>query len=147
MMQDRTERWLVAVLLGAVALFALRGAVFAAGTLKGQSVACVQLTSQGRGSDALPLCLAAAAGYRVQARSASNPFDDYLTAGRLMAAAAADYSQLNKHKEALDTALRAHELVLWVYRSFPMDDGDKSEINELTRQLRNIEVVEGARRS
>ncbi len=134
-----------ALLTGSV--FALAGAPAGAATLKDQGVACVQLSAAGRAADAVDICLGAAIGYRRQAEASSvNPFDDYFTQARMLATAAGDYAALKRHSDSLSTALRAHELVLWVYRSFPMDSSDRAEITNLTQQLQHLEVAEGARR-
>jgi hypothetical protein len=141
------KTFLAAALLTGSA-FGLAGTPAGAATLKDQGVACVQLSAAGRASDAVDICLAAAIGYRRQAEAATvNPFDDYFTQARMLATAAGDYAALKRHSDSLSTALRAHQLILWVYRSFPMDSSDRAEITNLTQQLQHLELVEGGQRA
>ena len=60
----------------------------------------------------------------------------------MLEVAANDYAALGKHRQALDTALQAHQLLLFVYRTYKMDEDDYAGISAVTARLAQFEAVE-----
>jgi len=108
-----------------------------------QAYSCRSTTDAGQFASALPICLAAAATLkRIGDAEKLNPWFSYELEGKMLEAAAIDYAGLKRHHEAFDTAMQAHHLLLYVYRSYKMDADDYSSIAAITASLAALETAE-----
>jgi hypothetical protein len=108
-----------------------------------QAYSCRTTTDAGQFAASLPICLAAAATFKqIGDGEKLNPWYSYELEGRMLEAAAVDYAGLKRHREAFDTAMRAHRLLLYVYRSYKMDADDYASIAAITSRLAALETAE-----
>ena len=108
---------------------------------------CLQSNKAGNYSSSLQICLDAAATFK-QAGDAEkrNPWYSYEVEGMMLEAAALDYSALGRHHEALETALEAHRLLLYTYRTYPMDPSDRTELSSIAARVARLADEERGRR-
>jgi len=94
-----------------------------------KAYACRHAESRGDYANSLPICLSAAADYKqIGDAEKRNPWYSYEVEGYMLETAARDYAGLHRLPEALDTALRAHKLLSYVYSSYRMDPDDRKEM-------------------
>jgi hypothetical protein len=119
-----------ATLLGAFAQPAGAGAAFSYLTPAQQKAYdCRHAESRGDFANSLPICLSAAAQYKqIGDAEKRNPWYSYEVEGYMLETAARDYAGLHRLPEALDTALKAHKLLSYVYSSYRMDPDDRKEV-------------------
>jgi hypothetical protein len=104
---------------------------------------CQQTKRAGDFANSLSLCLAAAALFKsIGDGEKINPWYSYEVEGQMLEAAALDYAALNRHQEALDTALQAHRLLLYIYKNYKMDPDDYADIAAITARLAKFEAAE-----
>ncbi len=96
-----------------------------------------------RFADSLPFCLAAAEMYRHSPTSV--PKDAWIAVyaqADMLAYAAADRVGLKEHVAALQTAFAAHQLVVYIDRTFRLEPADRDHVVLLARELRQLETSE-----
>jgi hypothetical protein len=104
---------------------------------------CQDTRNAGSWAESLPICLSAAALFkRLGDDEKRNPWYSYEVQGEMLEAAAVDYAGLGRHRESLDTAIDAHRLLLYVYKTYAMDDDDRTDIAAVTTRLARLEVQE-----
>jgi hypothetical protein len=107
---------------------------------------CRQTQSGGDYATSLQVCLAAAATFKaIGDGEKRNPWYSYEIEGEMLEAAAVDYAGLKQHREALDTAVQAHHLLLYVFHMYKMDDDDYANIAAATERLAQFEAAERKR--
>jgi hypothetical protein len=108
-----------------------------------QAKQCQDTRAAGDFAGSLQVCLAAAATFKaIGDGEKRNPWYSYEVEGKMLEVAANDYAALGKHRQALDTALQAHQLLLFVYRTYKMDEDDYAGISAVTARLAQFEAVE-----
>jgi hypothetical protein len=110
-----------------------------------QAKNCRETRNAGQWATSLPICLAAAETFKAQGDAEHrNPWYSYEIEGEMLENAAIDYAGLKRHREALDTAIRAHDLLLYTYHHYQMDDSDYAEIAGITQRLARFEAQQRA---
>ncbi len=110
-----------------------------------QAKQCRDLQAAGKPAESLPICVAAAATFKQLGDAQKrNPWYAYEVEGQMLEAAALDYAALKRHREAYQTALSAHQLLLYIYKSYKMDDSDYSDIAAMTARLARFETAQRA---
>jgi hypothetical protein len=107
---------------------------------------CQETKRAGDYANSLALCLSAAALFKsIGDGEKINPWYSYEVEGQMLEAAALDYAALKRHQEALDTALTAHRLLLYIYKNYKMDPDDYADIAAITARLSKFEALERTR--
>jgi len=107
---------------------------------------CQDAKAAGDFATSLSICLSAAADFKALGDAEKhNPWYSYEVEGQMLEAAAIDYAGLKRHAEALNTAIKAHQLLLFIYKTYKMDSDDYADIAAITGRLARFEATERAK--
>jgi hypothetical protein len=100
---------------------------------------CQDTRKAGDYSTSLQICLSAAATFKqIGDAEKRNPWYSYEVEGMMLEAAALDYAALGRHREALDAAIQAHDLLVYTARTYPMDKGDRADVLGVAARVARI---------
>jgi len=130
---------------GFFACLALAGTIRPAGAqllgpAQAQAFACVSQHNARSYRQSLQNCTSAAAGYQRLTVTQRNPWYGFYMEARLLYVAALDSTVLRNRRKALQDALQAHQIALYVLRTYQVADGERNDLVTLTYALQRLEA-------